>query len=115
MQGFATAQLSTTEFLGKEGPQQERVLQERESSQHASSLFKRVIVEMRMLVIAGIHLSVPFCNKRNVQPWFCVLLSVRRRLEANQRDDTQAEEKITSLKFKAKGDPLHGVSAIPVK
>ena len=29
-------------------------------------------------------------------------------------DDTQAEDKITSLKFIAKGDRLHGVSAIPV-
>ena len=30
-------------------------------------------------------------------------------------DHTQAEDKLTSLKFSAKGDLLHGVSAIPLK
>ena len=55
-----------------------------------------------------------------------VRLSKRTRLEANQRngiflwsspklDHTQAEDKITSLKIIAKGDLLHGVSAISVK
>ena len=132
---FATIQLSTTEFLEKGDPRQERVLQERKNTQHASFLFffepsslslrltPKGMVQWRMPVIT----CVPFIKKKgNCKLGFwCTLKHTGKAgsepkkrhdsvVVAKTSDHTHVQE-VTSLKFKAQGDLLHGVSAVPVK
>ena len=116
--GFATIQLSTADFF------LERKTLGKISLSGKGSPAK--IVQQEMLAITGIHLSVLFIKKGIANLGVFVPPSKRERLGANQRqteysvsrekmDHTQAVEKITSTKSVAKGDLLHGVSAIPVK
>ena len=85
-EGFATVQLSTTEFFGKRDPDKKEVLSGRKTSQHAS-LLKWAIDQKRMPVITDIHLSVPFTGPGGAGLGVCVCLSIRKRLGANQRHE----------------------------
>ena len=79
-QGFATVQLSTTEFLGESDTDRKKSFRKGKTSQHAWLFFK-VIVRKGMLVITGIHLSVSFIKKGIAN----LGASARTRLEANER------------------------------
>ena len=76
-------------------------------------------------VVVGIHLRA-LLTKKKLQAWECVQSSISTQAagEPKKRNhsvtvtntlDTTQEEEITSLKFKAKKDLLHVVSAIPMK
>ena len=77
-------------------------------------------------VVVGIHLRA-LLTKKKLQAWECVQSSISTQAAGepkkrnhsvtvtNTLDTTQEEEEITSLKFKAKKDLLHVVSAIPMK
>ena len=96
-------------------------------SRRATPIQEGVIVQKEMPVISGIRLSVPFIKKGNCKLGSkCAFKHTEKAgSEPKKRtnsvvvvktlDHTQAEDEITSLPFTAKGDLLHGVSAIPVK
>ena len=112
--------------LWKEGNRQENILQERKTSRHAAPM-KRVIVRIGMPVMIAIRLSAPFIKQGIANLGVSVDFSIRKRLEATQGSEfnfvvvaqnlttPKAEDRITSLLFVAKGDFLHGLSAIPAK
>ena len=81
-------------------------------------LFKK-----ELLVITGIHLSVPFFKNGMANLEVYVQAYGKGKGEPKKRtnsvvvaktlDHTQADDQVTTIKFIAKGDFLHGVSAIP--
>ena len=80
-----------------------------------------------MQVITGSHHSVPFIRKGIANLGVSVRSSIRKRLGANQSNDiilwsspkklnlTQPEDEPHFVNFTAKGNFLHGMSAIPMK
>ena len=78
-------------------------------------------------MITGSHHSVPFIREGIANLGVSVRLSIRKRLGANQSNDiilwsspktldlTQPEDETHFEKLTAKGNFLHGMSAIPMK
>ena len=90
-------------FLWK-GPRQEKALQERTASQHASPV-RRVIVKKNACDYFGVTVRFKHKGKAGDGP--------KKRnnsvVVAKTLYCSEAEDKITSLQFIAKGDLLHGV------
>ena len=109
-------------FPWKEGHRQESLSGKEKPRRHASPI-KRVIVQNRMPLITGIHLSVLFIRQGIANFGVCVRVSIlETACEAHQRsgtlfvvvaktfDRTQAEYRIfPRFFFLEKGDCLHGV------
>ena len=103
-----------------------KVLQGRKRRANILRLFKRVIVQKGMPVIIGIHLSVPFIKKGSCKFGNqCAFMHTEETggkpkkrynsvVVAKTWTPPKQRTKITSQKFFAKGDLLHGVPAIPV-
>ena len=75
-QGFATVRLSATDFRGKRDTDRKKSFRKGKPSQHASPL----TVQQGMLVITGIHLSVPFIEQGIANLGMRVRSSIRKRL-----------------------------------
>ena len=112
--GFATVQLSTTEFLGKRDPDRKQFFMKGKPA-NMRRLSQRVVVPKRMPVTTGIHVSVLLASKRELQTWnHCAFKQTEKAggepqkrtnavVVAQTLDHTQAEKENTSLKIHSEG------------
>ena len=84
--GFATVQLSTTEFLEKRDTDRKTSFRKGKPD-NMLRLDKRMIVQNGMSVITGILLSLPFIKQGIANLGISVRSSTRKRLGANRRNE----------------------------
>ena len=87
--GFATLQLSATEFFGTRNSDRKETCRKGKPSQRASPL-KSVIVQRRMLLITGIHLRVPFHQWRNGNLAISVRFGMRNKAGGEPKKRTNS-------------------------